>query len=257
MAVTAEQAQANLEHKREQAGVKPSTPSISANNNIKEEMSTVLERVLTSPPAPADIPDDPARERRMRARQERRENPEPVLAEIGVGRRHIHCSFETYQGKEKIISACKAFVETPVDMVLTGAPGTGKTHLAVAILRELVRESKIRRDTHARFVPVPELLAEIRASYRDNGPDERDIMNRYSGLPYLVLDDLGAEKTTEWSITTLYLIIDRRYRDERPTIVTTNLTLDQIAVTLSERISSRLASGKVITLQGPDYRVKR
>jgi len=255
-AITAEQAQANLERKREQAGVKVDTPSMSA-NNMADEMTIILNRVFPIPADPVTPETDPEELRKEKIRQEHRDKPEPVLTEIGVGRRHVHCSFDTYQGKENVVSACTKFLVDPVDIVLTGSPGTGKTHLAVAILRELVRESKIRRDAHARFVPVPELLAEIRASYRDDGPDERDIMDRYSQLPYLVLDDLGAEKTTEWSITTLYLIIDRRYRDMRPTVVTTNLTLDQIAGTLSERISSRLASGKIITIKAPDYRMKR
>lgn len=256
MAITAEQAQANLERKREQVGVKVDTPLTSA-NNMADEMTTILNRVLTIPADPVTPETDPEELRKEKIRQERRDKPEPVLTEIGVGRRHVHCSFDTYQGKAKVVDVCRAFLENPADMVLTGAPGTGKTHLAAAILRELVRESKIRGKETARFVPVPELLAEIRASYRDDGPDERDILDKYSQLPYLVLDDLGAEKSTEWSITTLYLIIDRRYRDMRPTVVTTNLTLDQIAKTLSERISSRLASGKVIEIKGEDYRMKR
>lgn len=256
MAITAEQAQANLERKREQVGVKVDTPLTSA-NNMADEMTTILNRVLTIPADPVTPETDPEELRKEKIRQESRDKPEPVLTEIGVGRRHVHCSFDTYQGKAKVVDVCRAFLENPADMVLTGAPGTGKTHLAAAILRELVRESKIRGKETARFVPVPELLAEIRASYRDDGPDERDILDKYSQLPYLVLDDLGAEKSTEWSITTLYLIIDRRYRDMRPTVVTTNLTLDQIAKTLSERISSRLASGKVIEIKGEDYRMKR
>lgn len=257
MAITAEQAQANLERKREQVGVKVDTPLTSA-NDPNEEMAGILSRIMAKPPEPGKPDQDAVQEEcRKRAADERRNNPESVLSSIGIGRRHIHCSFDTYQGKAKVVDVCRAFLENPADMVLTGAPGTGKTHLAAAILRELVRESKIRGKETARFVPVPELLAEIRASYRDDGPDERDILDKYSQLPYLVLDDLGAEKSTEWSITTLYLIIDRRYRDMRPTVVTTNLTLDQIAKTLSERISSRLASGKVIEIKGEDYRMKR
>lgn len=255
MAITAEQAQANLERKRQT--LNGDTPLMSV-NDPQEEMSSILSRVMSKPREPdKSDQDDAEAEYRRTAAEKRRNNPEPILSSIGIGRRHIHCSFETYQGKEKVVDVCKAFIENPADMVLTGAPGTGKTHLAAAILRELVRESHIRDREAARFVPVPELLAEIRACYRDGGPDERDIMDRYSSLPYLVLDDLGAEKTTEWSITTLYLIIDRRYRDMRPTIVTTNLTLEQIAATLSERISSRLAGGKIVTLKGEDYRMKR
>lgn len=254
MEITVEQAQANLERKREQ--VKADTPPISL-SDMKTDLDDLLGRVMSKNDAAYVPRGDSDEQRRAAEDQRRRDKPESTLDTIGVGRRHIHCSFDTYQGKEKVVEACRNEVMDPVDMVLTGAPGTGKTHLAVSVLRELVRESKVKDRSDARFVPVPELLAEIRACYRDGGPDERDIMDKYSRLPYLVLDDLGAEKTTEWSITTLYLIIDRRYRGVLPTVVTTNLSLEQIADNLSERISSRLASGRIITLKGEDYRARR
>jgi DNA replication protein DnaC len=73
----------------------------------------------------------------------------------------------------------------------------------------------------------------------------------------LCLDDLGAEKTTEYAITTLYLIIDRRIRNEMQTIITTNLSLDEIEATLGARIASRLAEMKIIKINMPDYRKKR
>lgn len=253
-AITAEAAQANLERKREQATVV--TPPISP-SDTKAVLDDVLGRVMSKKETESAAQEDTDELRRAAEDQRRRDKPESTLDAIGIGRRHIACSFDTYQGKEKVVEACRNLVLNPVDMVLTGAPGTGKTHLAVSVLRELVRESKVKDRSDARFVPVPELLAEIRACYRDGGPDERDIMDKYSRLPYLVLDDLGAEKTTEWSITTLYLIIDRRYRGMLPTIVTTNLSLGQIADVLSDRISSRLAAGKVITLKGEDYRTRR
>lgn len=224
--------------------------------DIKAEMKAVAERAMQYP-VEEQKPEKEALSPREEYYRFKYPSTEALLRGIGVGKRHEACSFDTYQGKEKTVSACKSFLENPADMVLTGAPGTGKTHLAVAILRELAVEKRITNETDACFIPVPELLAEIRASYRDGGPDERDIIGRYSRLPFLVLDDLGAEKTTEWSITTLYLIVDRRYRNMRPTIITTNLSLEQIATALSERISSRLASGKVLLLTGADYRMKR
>jgi DNA replication protein DnaC len=222
--------------------------------NIKAEINDIAERVMR---LQVEEPVKTELSPKEKYYLDKYPTPEALLRGIGVGKRHEACSFETYQGKEKTVTACKEFIDNPADIVLTGVPGTGKTHLAVAILRELAVGKKIKSETDACFIPVPELLAEIRASYRDGDPDERDIIDRYSRLPFLVLDDLGAEKTTEWSITTLYLIIDRRYRNMRPTIITTNLSLEQIAVALSERISSRLASGKVLLLTGQDYRMKR
>ena len=250
-AITAEQAQANLERKRQT--LNGDTPSMLV-TDIKAEINDIAERAMkfqVEEPVKTELSP------KEKFYLEKYPTSEAMLRGIGVGKRHEACSFDSYQGKEKTVNACKEFIENPADIVLTGVPGTGKTHLAVAILRELVEGKKIKNEMDARFIPVPELLAEIRASYRDGGPDEREIIDNYSRLPFLVLDDLGAEKTTEWSITTLYLIIDRRYRNMRPTIITTNLSLEQIAKALSERISSRLASGKVLLLTGQDYRMKR
>ena len=145
----------------------------------------------------------------------------------------------------------------PLDLLLTGNAGSGKTHLAVAIFREWVKTQKVTTN-NALFITVTDLLLEIREVFSDKtDKTEAEIVNKYAREQYLILDDLGAEKTSEWSITTLYTIIDQRYRQELPTIVTTNLTIDQIGSQISERIASRLASGKVIKINAPDYRKKR
>jgi len=195
------------------------------------------------------------------------DNPEPLLINIGVGKRHLPCSFENYQGGEKLKSICMSVVKEPCDLVLTGNAGSGKTHLAVAIFREWIKNQTIKtkydRDDftllkNAKFITVPDLLLKIRQSFSEGSDkSEEDIVETYSSYSFLLLDDLGAEKTTEWSITTLYTIIDRRYRELKTTIVTTNLTIDQIGSQISDRIASRLSSGKVIKINAPDYRKKR
>lgn len=195
------------------------------------------------------------------------ENPEPLLEKIGIGARHLTCSFDNYKGGEKIKNICTDVVKEPCDLILTGSAGSGKTHLAVAIFREWIKNQTIktvfdddeyRLLFNAVFITVPDLLLQIRRSFKDDSKvTEEQIVRRYSQRKYLILDDLGSEKTTDWSITTLYTIIDRRYRDMNPTIVTTNLTIDEIGAQISERIASRLSSGKVIKINAPDYRKKR
>lgn len=236
-----------------------SSPSTCPNNNILDELNGILKRVNTED-LKADAETGTASNAEVAGKgfpEQPGRNPEPILRSIGVGRRYVTCSFDSYEGKPQIVAACRSCAAHPFDLVLTGDTGTGKTHLAVGVLRELVTNGHIHDADDARFVPVPELLADIRACYRPGGPDERDIMDRYSRLKYLVLDDLGAEKTSEWSISTLYLIIDRRYRDMRPTIVTTNLSVKEIPVVLGQRISSRLTGGKIIEIKAGDYRARR
>lgn len=146
---------------------------------------------------------------------------------------------------------------------ITGATGTGKTHLAVALLRSALlgnvalpvyKNMKDRRC--AAMVSAPNLLRHIRSCYqRDSREREEEIFEFYRHVPHLILDDLGAEKISDWSISTLYSIIAARSDDMKPLIVTSNLTLDQIQE-WEPRIASRLASGKVIKLSGKDRRLQ-
>lgn len=252
--ITVDQANDKLLAKRKELGISPSTPSTSKPSDIIKasfrEYNVAAERSI-------DEYERGRQEWRARQLQENIDHPERILKQAGVGKRHLGCTLDGYEGKETLVDVCYGFLSEPFDLVLSGGPGCGKTHLAVAILRELIVAGILWSGNGGRFVPVPELLAEIRASYQGKGPDEKELVKEYSTIPYLVLDDLGAEKTTDWSIATLYLIIDRRHREMLPTIVTTNLTLDQIDKHLSPRIASRLASGKVTTIKGPDYRTKR
>ena len=75
---------------------------------------------------------------------------------------------------------------------------------------------------------------------------------KYASFPYLILDDIGAEKSTDRSIVQLYTIINHRNNELLPTIYTTNLTLPEIEQYLGPRIASRMATARVITLDLPE-----
>ena len=110
----------------------------------------------------------------------------------------------------------------------------------------------VEQELTAVYYQVPNLLAQLRASFNDDTGDvHRKIMNRCLNSSVLVLDDLGMEKATPWAIEQLDSIIDSRYMcDEIYTVFTTNLTPAE----LPPRIASRLAEGESATLTGPDYR---
>jgi DNA replication protein DnaC len=186
------------------------------------------------------------------------EHPEDIIEGFGIGSRYLSYSFENFQGGNGVKTALADIASTPSDVVLMGGPGCGKTHLAIATMRAMVQNDKLNSPAAARFVTAPELLMEIRRTYgRNDGQDETDIIERHAKLSLLVLDDLGAEQATDWAVTMLYLIIDRRYRDLRPTIITTNLSLQEIEQRLSMRIASRMADMRVIKIDLPDWRKKR
>jgi DNA replication protein DnaC len=193
--------------------------------------------------------------------ERQRNYPEELLFSWGVPKKYLSSSFDTYVGGEEvkkfIISSCK----NNQDFLLSGKTGCGKTHLAVSTLRRKIEHSQKLFTKYdfpaALFITVPELLFEMRQSYNSKEVSEQEIVDKYSFVSLLILDDLGAEKTTEWAESALYLIIDRRNRDEMWTIVTSNLTLAEIEHSLGARIASRLSDMKVVNIKLPDYRKKR
>lgn len=141
---------------------------------------------------------------------------------------------------------------------LHGAVGTGKTHIAYAIARHLEETGG-----WLRFWNVTELLREVKLDFgRDDVQRRRpeaDLLEPSSfGTKYpLVLDDIGAEKPTDFVAETLYLIVNARYNNALPTIFTSNLDLGQLSDRVGERIASRIAEMcQVVELTGGDRRLK-
>ena len=173
------------------------------------------------------------------------------LKYAGVSKLYAGCTFNTYKGNAKLVTDLIEIAKTDNSLILRGNTGCGKTHLAVAMI-----ENKNYHDV--RFITVPDLLLKIRSSFNNpSGVNEDEIIREYSEIPILVLDDLGAEKTSEFAITTLYIILDRRIRDCRKTIITTNLSKEEIEATFGARIASRLAGMENIKINMPDNRKKR
>jgi DNA replication protein DnaC len=139
--------------------------------------------------------------------------------------------------------------------VCSPAPVQEKTYLAVTLLKQA------KAYEGDRFVTVASLLMELRNSFRKgavNSDNEVDIIERHANANIIVLDDLGVERSSEFAIQSLYIIIDKRYSEMRPTIITSNLSLEEIDVKLGDRIASRIAGMcRVIELKGRDRRLER
>jgi DNA replication protein DnaC len=147
----------------------------------------------------------------------------------GIGRRFLEVSFD----REPIVSLdpvvlrqVRAFVrsiEANLDggrgVWFDGPVGTGKTSLAILV-------AKAAKDAGRSYAvyPVPRLLAEIKRTFdRDASDTYLGIFRRLCTVDVLVLDDLGAEKQTEWVLEQLYSIINERWQDRRSIVVTTNI----------------------------------
>jgi len=201
--------------------------------------------------------------------------------------RYEHCTlveFTTdFTGAHRSLAAARLaagrFVEEyPLEksgMLFIGPIGTGKTHLAVGIIEELIRSKGV----HCLFCDYRELLKEIQNSYNPNvQTTELEILRPVFDVEVLVLDELGAVKPTEWVWDTVSHILNSRYNEKKTTIITTNFpnlppgeapagrgsaaeAARQAArsETLGDRITERMRSRlhemcRVVEMEGGDFR---
>jgi DNA replication protein DnaC len=170
-------------------------------------------------------------------------------------RLRVFSSMEQTADNAHALEVCKAWTAKypAVDgegLAITGPVGTGKTHLAAAIVNALHD-----RGEDVLFAYVPDLMADFRSAISSGGVDRA--MDRVTRAGVLVLDDLGAERATEYVQEILPRIINRRYEDLKPVIVTTNLTPRELADQISQRAVSRLTEMcRWLSVDGQDYRRK-
>jgi DNA replication protein DnaC len=136
-------------------------------------------------------------------------------------------------------------------LFLFGDYGVGKTALAIVFLKQKMTEEKA-----GLFISVPDLLDRIRAAFdKDERYTADDIIEEAKNIDLLLLDDLGAEKPSEWVKEKLFQIINHRYNELLPIVFTSNLSLDELEKRIGERIVARIAEmSKMIRLIGKNLR---
>jgi DNA replication protein DnaC len=147
-------------------------------------------------------------------------------------------------------------LEGGVGLWLMGDTGTGKTTLAM-----LVSKEALKRDRTVAIYSMPSLLTRIRATYGAEAGEESydEFFERLCEVDLLHIDDLGAEKQTEWVLEQLYALVNERYEREKSIVVTTNLSQDQLEQQIGPRTVSRLVQmcgENQIPLFGEDARQK-
>jgi DNA replication protein DnaC len=193
---------------------------------------------------------------------------ERMLAEAKIPKRYENCDLESYQPTDPSQKTAKLFVdrfinqypEVDIGLLFLGPCGVGKTHLAVALIKRIITE----KGDSCLFYDFRDLLREIQSSWNSvSRTSELEILRPVLDAKVLVLDELGANKPTDWVRDTVTHIINCRYNDKKLTIITSNF-LDTAPShgeeTLTDRIGMRLRSRlhemcKDIEIKGEDFRV--
>ena len=156
------------------------------------------------------------------------------------------CTFETWDhsiGSEKIFNICSKYAanfikakENNIGLMIYGEPGNGKTHATACIANYLML-----RGVPTICVSINKLLDRIKETYSSYGKEgEETILKNLSNADLLIIDDLGTEQQKDWTASRIYNIIDSRYRNSMPTIITTNINLKDLEKMYHKRTYDRL-----------------
>lgn len=195
---------------------------------------------------------------------------ERLVGKSGIKKRFQQRVFESFvadtPARKRCYRAAKEYADnfaalysTGEGLYIEGTNGTGKTHLAAAIALQLIEQG----------IPVvcktsSDLLGDIKRAFDSGEIKEYEILRAYKEVDLLIVDDLGKEQCTDWSMSTLYSIFNDRYEDLKPTIITTNYGDEDLAKALTPKgydntkikaILSRLReTSTVLTMVWDDYR---
>jgi DNA replication protein DnaC len=202
-----------------------------------------------------------AAKKKMELAEERRRVTHIVdlLQKAGVPKEHLRFQLSSFDqsitpSQKKLlqfVSKCAYPFAKPV--LVIGPAGTGKTHLAVALLREIILRGHCLNPL---FITGIELMSQLRlanSAMSEVSPDE--IIARCTQDRFVVFDDIGVEKATDYVLQSWYQIIDTRYSRGFSTLYTSNLTQPQCEEKFGSRLTSRLFSGKVFEIDGTDMRI--
>lgn len=186
-------------------------------------------------------------EAQAQAQAQQREKIGQLLGSSGLGARFKSRTFEKFQelpGNSQALKATLSYagnfsrlLANPENyekngLFITGSKGTGKTHLAAAVANKLLTTG-----IPVLFITMIDLLGKIKATFHAEGTSENEekLMQLYKHVDLLIIDDIGKELPTPWALSKMYEIINARYEDYKPVIITSNYTAEELVKRLTPK----------------------
>lgn len=193
---------------------------------------------------------------RMAAREnEQRLNAAAIPARF-IGRTLANFKAETPE-QLRAVNVCRDYVASWESvmrkgswLVFSGQPGTGKSHLAAAVLQAIMPRYV------GRYMTCMDLIQRLRATWRkDSEMSETELLNVLNEIPLLVIDEIGVQYGTDSEQNHLFDVLDRRYRDMKPTILLTNQNREGFRQFVGDRVYDRMTEVATwVPFAWPSYR---
>ena len=178
-----------------------------------------------------------------------------LVRATGVDNAYKHWTLEQLDFDAAFMRDCVTDLFDNKSIMLFGKVGRGKTHMAVGLVREWIRREKRKP---AKFIYFPQFLDDMREMFGDSqqAQQAQQYENRLAKFDLLIIDDLGAERTSDWVVERVNVLLARRMREGRQTIATTNLMdLGEVSQRYGARAASRLGGYRWHECSGIDHRL--
>lgn len=179
-----------------------------------------------------------------------KESEESWYAAAGLPVLHLNSGFNNYHttlsGQEYAKAVAKEYYQKLEkghhgNMVILGTTGTGKTHLACAIARCIMHRQPGKKPLFAKYAISAQIVSDVLDAHKRKDDSKEDTLRRYASYDLLVIDEYGLDdNSNETQVQALHRVIYERYNAMKPTIIVSNLKLEDIKNHLGDRILSRL-----------------